>query len=113
MLLVGGRLSQQCLLYQHTRRVQLLLSAGFPGDVIDILFEFDQDGQGIEMDGPPLFLTDGVINAVQEFNSGGAALLHSAEISQGNSGGPLVNGFPRRREWPSCCGRRVLLARDR
>ena len=44
------------------------------------------------MDGLPLFLTDGVINAVQEFNLGGAALLHSAEISQGNSGGPLVNG---------------------
>ncbi|MDE0783060.1 MAG: serine protease [Planktomarina sp.] len=69
-----------------------VLSAGFPGDVIDILREFDQDGQGIELEGLPLFLTDGVINAVQNFNSGGAALLHSAEISQGNSGGPLVNG---------------------
>ena len=69
-----------------------VLSAGFPGDVINILVEFDQDGQGIERDGLPLFLTDGVINAVQEFNAGGAALLHSAEISQGNSGGPLVNG---------------------
>ena len=31
VLLVGGQLSQQCLLYQHTGRVQLLLSAGLPG----------------------------------------------------------------------------------
>ena len=69
-----------------------VLSAGFPGDVIDTMYEFNEDGQGIEIDGFSLFLTDGVINAVQNFSSGGAALLHSAEISQGNSGGPLVNG---------------------
>ena len=39
-----------------------------------------------------MFNTNGVINAVQPYNSGGALVMHSADISQGNSGGPLVNG---------------------
>lgn len=69
-----------------------VVSAGFPGDVIESLFEFDAEGSGLAFQGLPLFNTNGVINAVQPYNSGGALVMHSADISQGNSGGPLVNG---------------------
>jgi hypothetical protein len=69
-----------------------VVSAGFPGDFIDSLEEFDAEGSGLSFDGLPLFQTNGVINAVQPYNSGGALIMHSAAISQGNSGGPLVNG---------------------
>ena len=68
-----------------------VISAGYPGDVLDTIMELDQDGEGVLIDGIPLFLTSGVINAVQKFKDQGAILLHSADISQGNSGGPLVN----------------------
>ena len=68
-----------------------VISAGYPGDVLDTIMELDQDGEGVLNDGIPLFLTNGVINAVQKFKDQGAILLHSADISQGNSGGPLVN----------------------
>ncbi len=69
-----------------------VVSAGFPGDVMASLFEFDEDGSGLAFSGLPLFNTNGVINAVQPYNTGGALILHSAEISEGNSGGPLING---------------------
>ena len=76
-----------------TNNLSLLpvISAGYPGDVIDTLIELDEDGEGVQSTGIPLFLTNGVINAVQNFQGEGAILLHSADISQGNSGGPLVN----------------------
>jgi hypothetical protein len=68
-----------------------VISAGYQGDVLETIFELDQDGKGVLNDGIPLFLTSGTINAVQKFKDKGAILLHSADISQGNSGGPLVN----------------------
>ena len=68
-----------------------VISAGYPGDVLDTILEIDQNGEGLLGDGIPLFLTNGVINAVQKFKDQGAILLHSADISQGNSGGPLLN----------------------
>ena len=69
-----------------------VIAAGFPGDVFDSLIGFDQESRGLANDGYPLFQSNGVINAVQRFNGNGAILMHSAQISQGNSGGPLVNG---------------------
>jgi S1-C subfamily serine protease len=69
-----------------------VVSAGFPGDVMASLFEFDEDGSGLAFNGLPLYNTNGVINAIQPYNTGGALILHSAEISEGNSGGPLING---------------------
>lgn len=69
-----------------------VVSAGFPGDVIDSLMEFKMGGTELDLNGFPVYQTNGVVNATQPYESVGALLMHSAEISQGNSGGPLVNG---------------------
>jgi len=68
-----------------------VISAGFPADVRDSLIEFDSMGAGLDFDGLPLFQTTGVINAVNPLKGPGAIIMHSAQISQGNSGGPLTN----------------------
>ena len=69
-----------------------VVSAGFPGDVIESLLEFKMEGTSLDLDGFPVYQTNGVVNATQPYENVGALLMHSAEISQGNSGGPLVNG---------------------
>jgi len=69
-----------------------VVSAGFPGDVIESLLEFKMEGTAIDLDGFPVYQTNGVVNATQPYENVGALVMHSAEISQGNSGGPLVNG---------------------
>ena len=68
-----------------------VVAAGFPGDVIDSFMAFDSEGTSLETNGLPLFQTNGVVNAVQPLNAKNSLVMHSAEISQGNSGGPLVN----------------------
>mgnify|MGYP000028057554 CR=1 FL=1 len=93
-ILLSSETSQYFLKFAAKQKDLSLLpviSAGYPGDVLDTIMELDQDGDGILDDGIPLFLTSGVINAVQKFKDKGATLFHSADISQGNSGGPLVN----------------------
>lgn len=68
-----------------------VVAAGFPGDVLASVMEFDTNGGSLEANGLPLFQTNGVVNAVQPLIAESTLIMHSAEISQGNSGGPLVN----------------------
>lgn len=68
-----------------------VVTAGFPGDVM----ETDQDFQAL-MQGdlaaiPDLVVVDGTVNAEQEMMEGVEVVVHSAPLAQGNSGGPLVD----------------------
>lgn len=72
-------------------QMENVLAAGFPGDFIETTIEFNELGTSLDTETLPFFVTNGIVNAEQEFKDNGALIIHSADISQGNSGGPLVN----------------------
>jgi S1-C subfamily serine protease len=68
-----------------------VIAAGFPTNVIsaDKQFQDLQAGRAIGM--PGVVLSRGDIRAVENQGSPTPVVAHTAEISEGNSGGPLVN----------------------
>jgi hypothetical protein len=72
-------------------RLQSVIAAGYPGDMLetDSAFRAFKDGDAAAV--PALILTDGTVNAEQAFSPTTNAVVHSAPISKGNSGGPLID----------------------
>lgn len=73
-----------------------VIAAGYPGLTLqgDAAFQrLIEDGDVTAV--PGVILTDGRINAIQDSGSGLKILPHSAAISGGNSGGPLVDSCGR------------------
>ncbi len=72
-------------------RLDPVIAAGFPQAIMqtDANFQALLDGniQAI----PELAVTDGLVSAVQTLPSGLVVMPHTAAISRGNSGGPLVD----------------------
>jgi hypothetical protein len=72
-------------------RLQDVVSAGFPGHILesDANMQALRDGDMSRV--PELVVTTGVISAVQQAPTGMMIVPHTAGISPGNSGGPLVD----------------------
>lgn len=72
-------------------RLRSVISAGYPGAVIESYGNLDKMLSGNVDDLPQLVLTSGVIssNAYNQLST--QIVSHTAQISQGNSGGPLIN----------------------
>lgn len=70
---------------------QAVMAAGFPFDITgdDIRFRRLMENGGTEV--PDLVVTSGIVNSEQEIAEDVTVLVHSASISKGNSGGPLVD----------------------
>lgn len=68
-----------------------VVTAGFPGDVMETDQDFQALMQGDLAAMPDLVVVDGTVNAEQEMMDGVEVLVHSAPLAQGNSGGPLVD----------------------
>ncbi len=68
-----------------------VVAAGFPADVLatDVGFSALTSGNATAM--PELTMTDGSINTEQKIGPETHVLMHSAALSSGNSGGPLVD----------------------
>jgi S1-C subfamily serine protease len=66
-------------------------SAGFPGSVVESDENFLNLINTDKVSVPDLVVTDGTISSYQKFFGAVSAFVHTAQISQGNSGGPLVN----------------------
>ena len=64
-------------------RLERVSSWGFPGVVAD--FDSSEDGEG------GVVSTEGVISTIIRDSEGNKQIVHSALISGGNSGGPLIN----------------------
>lgn len=75
-----------CFSVQRTERVS---AWGFPGAVTGDDPKFKALLEGDTASVPEVVYSDGSVNVVQEREP--AIIVHSATVSQGNSGGPLVN----------------------
>ncbi|MEM9032577.1 MAG: serine protease, partial [Pseudomonadota bacterium] len=83
--------SFEVLATDSTLRLQSVIAAGYPGDLLVSDEAFQQLRAGDLSAVPGLAVTDGTITAEQRFNSATEVLVHSAPISKGNSGGPLID----------------------
>ena len=72
-----------------------VIAAGFPGLLLreDANFRRLLEGEASAI--PQVILTDGRVNAIQPTQSGLKIMPHSAAVSGGNSGGPLVDACGR------------------
>jgi S1-C subfamily serine protease len=71
--------------------LDVVIAAGYPGAVISNDQSFRKLLEGGEGDAPDLVLSTGIINTIQNTASSVPVIVHTAEISPGSSGGPLVN----------------------
>ena len=75
--------------------LDLVIAAGFPGLLMQSDEAFARLRRGDASAMPEVILTDGRINAVQSAPGGMRIMPHSAAVSGGNSGGPLVDACGR------------------
>ncbi len=71
-------------------RLSHVVAAGYPGIILDTDANFQAMINGTFQDIPEATTTEGVVNAIQQ-GQGVRVLVHSAQISHGNSGGPLLD----------------------
>lgn len=92
LLSVQGKLPQIATqLAQDAQPLDRVIAAGYPGTVISNDDSFRKLLEGGTGDAPDLVLSSGIINTVQNSSSAVPVIVHTAEISPGSSGGPLVN----------------------
>lgn len=72
-------------------KLDQVFAAGFPGSVIESDQEFIKLIELGEFSVPDLVITDGTISSHQKVFGEVLAFVHTAQMSGGNSGGPLVN----------------------
>ena len=68
-----------------------VIAAGYPGDLLGSDAEFQALLGGDAQAVPELIVTDGIVNAERAVSERTRVVVHSAPISTGNSGGPLVD----------------------
>ena len=72
-------------------KLDKVFAAGFPGSVIESDEDFINLIQTDEFSVPDLVITDGTVSSHLKVFGEVLAFVHTAQISGGNSGGPLVN----------------------
>jgi hypothetical protein len=68
-----------------------VVAAGYPASVVQVEQGMQELRQGRLGTPPELVLTRGSISTIQRLENGLVVMPHSADISPGNSGGPLVD----------------------
>lgn len=76
---------------QDSLKLSQVIAAGFPGDVLEMDGDFAALRGGDLAAMPGLTVTDGIVNTEQAFGPTTRVLMHSAPLSTGNSGGPLID----------------------
>ena len=78
-------------LAEGAKRLETVIAAGFPGFLMQTDAAFKRMLDGDRSAVPQMAVTQGIVTARQTGPSNLAVLAHTAEISPGNSGGPLVD----------------------
>jgi S1-C subfamily serine protease len=78
-------------LTRQAQRLDEVVAAGYPAAIVQNDQRFQAMLRGEMSQLPELVTTDGRISAIQPLASGLIAMPHTAAISPGNSGGPLVD----------------------
>lgn len=79
----------------ETMKLQNVIAAGYPGAILETDANFSRLRAGESGAVPDLAVTDGMVNTEQDLGPTTRALIHTAVISPGNSGGPLVDSCGR------------------
>jgi V8-like Glu-specific endopeptidase len=88
----GGQMAFYAIrLPAESLRLQQVIAAGYPGFVLETDSHFSALKKGDAGAIPGLVVTDGIVNAEQQLAASTKVLVHTAHISPGNSGGPLVD----------------------
>ena len=77
------------ILNTHIQRTQKISTWGFPSAITDIDPKFKALISGANTKVPEVIYSEGTVSAIMEQNP--SLIVHTAIVSQGNSGGPLVN----------------------
>lgn len=93
--MTGARAKATLPLATQATELEPVIAAGFPGLLLDNDIHFQRLLRGTPTGVPDLILSQGSIMAVQNRSSSLPTIAHSAAISAGNSGGPLVDGCGR------------------
>lgn len=75
----------------YPNAMDVVFAAGYPGFVLGTDEGYRRLLQGEEGSAPSVVTTQGRISVIQNRDGETPLLVHSAEISQGNSGGPLID----------------------
>jgi hypothetical protein len=79
----------------ETMKLQNVIAAGYPGAILDSDANFQRLRDGDPQAIPDLSVTQGIVNTEQDLGPQTRAMIHTAVISPGNSGGPLVDSCGR------------------
>ncbi|MEM1232637.1 MAG: trypsin-like peptidase domain-containing protein [Pseudomonadota bacterium] len=74
----------------ESQKLQSVVAAGYPADLLQSDAQFQALRRGDFTAVPDLAMTDGTVSTEQMVNTA-RMIAHSAPISQGNSGGPLID----------------------
>lgn len=80
-----------------TLKLQQVVAAGYPGFALETDASYDLGAiiRGNTASVPDMVMTQGVVNAEQTIGPSSNVVIHTANISSGNSGGPLVDSCGR------------------
>jgi S1-C subfamily serine protease len=73
------------------RKLQSVVSAGYPGFLLQVDSDLQRLVGGDLSAAPEMIMNDGVVRRPGQASAAVPFILHSADIAQGNSGGPLVD----------------------
>ncbi len=79
----------------ETMKLRRVVAAGYPAAIIETDPAFEALLAGDASAIPEMSVTEGIVNTEQNFGGLAQVLIHTARISPGNSGGPLVDGCGR------------------